>query len=148
MYKQRSFVLKEADHKKKWFLVDATDKTVGRLATKLADILRGKNNPQFTPTMDCGDYVVVINAEKVKFTGKKWDKKIYYWHTPYTGGLKKRTAKEQLQKHPELILMDAVKGMLPKNHLGREQLTKLRIFVGDKHTHDGQKPEVLNIVID
>jgi large subunit ribosomal protein L13 len=143
MYKQRSFVLKEADHNKKWFLIDASGKTVGRLATKIATILRGKTNPQFTPTMDCGDYVVVINAEKVKFTGKKWDKKFYYWHTPYTGGLKKRTASEQLQKHPELILMDAVKGMLPKNHLGRKQLTKLRLFVGEQHNHQAQNPIAL-----
>ena len=143
MLKQKSYVLKKADQNKKWYLVDAAGQTVGRLAVKIANVLRGKNNPRYTPTMDSGDYVVVINAEKVKFTGRKWEQKNYYWHTPYVGSLKKRTAKEQLQKHPELILLDAVRGMLPKTRLGRQQLTKLRVFKGDKHTHEAQQPTPL-----
>ena len=145
MYVQKSFNLKPADTDKKWFLVDATDMVVGRLATQLADVLRGKNNPKFTPNTDSGDYLVIINADKVKFTGKKWSDKKYYWHTNFVGGLKSRSAKEQLEKHPELIVMNAVKGMLPKTSLGRKQLTKLKIFIGGEHTHAAQNPEVLSL---
>ena len=140
MYTQKSFVLKPADADKKWYLIDAKDKVVGRLATEVADILRGKNNPQFTPNTDSGDFVVVINADKVKFTGNKWDKKTYYWHTGFIGGIKSRTAKEQLERKPEKILMDAVKGMLPKTSLGRKQLTKLKVFAGEAHAHEAQTP--------
>lgn len=143
MYKQRSFVLKPEETQKKWHLVDAKDQVVGRLATKIADVLRGKTNPQFTPNADSGDFVVVINAEKVRFTGKKWTDKEYHWHTNFIGGIKTRTAREQLEKHPELIIMEAVKGMLPKTSLGRKQLTKLKIYAGEKHDHDAQKPELL-----
>lgn len=142
MYTQKSYVLKPAQADKKWLVVDATDKVVGRLATEVADLLRGKNNPQFTPHTDSGDFVVVVNAEKVRFTGNKLDKKNYYWHTNHIGGIKKRTAREQLDKHPELIVMNAVKGMLPKTSLGRKQLTKLKVFIGDKHDHEAQNPEV------
>jgi len=142
MYTQKSFVLKPAEAQKKWYVIDAQDKVVGRLATELADILRGKRSPQYTPHTDSGDFVVVINADKVKFTGSKWDNKKYYWHTGFVGGIKERTAKVQLEKHPELILMDAVKGMLPKNSLGRQQLTKLKVFTGSEHTHEAQNPEV------
>lgn len=145
MYTQKSFVLKPKEADKKWYLVDAKDKVVGRLATEIADLLRGKKNPQFTPNTDSGDFVVVINAEKVKFTGKKLDKKVYHWHSNYIGGIKQRTAREQLQRHPEKVLMDAVKGMLPKTTLGRKQLTKLKVFAGEQHSHDAQKPELLNI---
>lgn len=144
MYTQKSFVLKPADADKKWYLVDATDKVVGRLATEIANILRGKNSPKFTPYTDSGDYVIVVNAEKIKFTGNKLNDKKYHWHTNYVGGLKTRTAKEQLARHPELIIMDAVKGMLPKNTLGRKQLTKLKVFAGESHDHEAQKPEVYN----
>jgi len=140
MYTQKSFVLKPADADKKWYVVDAKDQVVGRLATQIADLLRGRLNPKFTYTTDSGDYVVVINADKVKFTGKKWDDKDYFWHSNFTGGIKKRTAREQLEKHPELILMDAVKGMLPKNTLGRKQLTKLKVFAGETHSHQAQNP--------
>jgi len=144
MITQKTFALKEADMQdKKWFVVDATDLVVGRLASELAKVLRGKNKPTFCTNNDAGDFVVVVNAEKVKFTGKKWDEKEYFWHTNHIGGIKKRTAKEQLVKHPELIMMEAVKGMLPKNTLGRKQLTKLKVFVGPQHTHDAQKPETL-----
>jgi large subunit ribosomal protein L13 len=142
MYTQKSFVLKPADANKKWHVIDATDKIVGRLATEVAGLLRGKNNPQYTPHTDSGDYVVVVNIEKVKFSGNKWDDKIYYRHEPgYVGNLKQRTAKEQLEKHPELILQKAIKGMLPKNTLGRQQLGKLKLCVGPHHPHTGQKPE-------
>jgi len=140
MYTQKSFVLKPADADKKWYLIDAKDKVVGRLATEVADILRGKNNPQFTPNTDSGDFVVVVNADKVKFTGNKWNAKTYFWHTGFIGGIKSRTAKEQLERKPEKILMDAVKGMLPKTSLGRKQLTKLKVFAGEAHGHEAQKP--------
>jgi large subunit ribosomal protein L13 len=142
MYTQKSFVLKPADAEKKWWLIDAQDKVVGRLATEIADILRGKRNPKYTPHTDSGDFVVVVNADKVKFTGAKWDDKKYYWHTGFIGGIKHRTAKEQLERKPEAIIMNAVKGMLPKNTLGRQQLTKLKVFAGETHNHEAQKPEV------
>jgi large subunit ribosomal protein L13 len=140
MYTQKSFVLKPAEADKKWYVVDAKDQVVGRLATQIADLLRGKLNPKFTYNTDSGDYVVVINADKVKFTGDKWNQKEYFWHTNFTGGIKKRTATEQLEKHPELIVMEAVKGMLPKNTLGRKQLTKLKVFAGTTHDHAAQNP--------
>ncbi|MFP5459173.1 MAG: 50S ribosomal protein L13 [Bacteriovoracia bacterium] len=146
MLTQKSFALKEADMlNKKWWVVDATDMVVGRLASEVAKVLRGKNKPSFCTNNDAGDFVVVVNAEKVKFTGKKWDEKVYFWHTNHIGGIKQRTAKEQLAKHPELIVMEAVKGMLPKNTLGRKQLTKLKVFVGATHTHEAQKPETLKL---
>lgn len=145
MYVQKSYVLKPNDTEKKWFVVDAQDLVVGRLASRLAEVLRGKGSAQFTPNTDSGDFVVVINADKVKFTGKKWSDKKYYWHTNHMGGLKYRTAQEQLTKHPELILMNAVKGMLPKTSLGRKQLTKLKVFTGSEHTHAAQNPTALKI---
>ena len=128
MYTQKSFVLKPAEADKKWHLIDGTDKVVGRLATEIADLLRGKRNPQYTPNTDSGDFVVLVNADKVKFSGKKWEDKNYYRHSRFIGGLSKRTAKEQLEKHPELIMYNAVKGMLPKTSLGRSlQMTLIRI---------------------
>lgn len=145
MYKQRSYVLKPADADKKWFVVDATDQVVGRLATKIADVLRGKTKPQFTPHTDSGDFVVVVNADKVRFTGNKLEDKKYYRHSGYVGNLKVRTAKEQMERKPEAILMSAVKGMLPKNTLGRKQLTKLKVYAGEAHPHDAQNPETLNV---
>jgi large subunit ribosomal protein L13 len=145
MYTQKSFSLKPAEAEKNWYVIDATDLVVGRLATKIADVLRGKHKPTFTPNQESGDFVVVTNCEKVKFTGKKWTDKVYFWHTNHIGGLKKRTATEQLAKHPELLIMDAVKGMLPKTTIGRKQLTKLKVYVGDKHPHEAQKPEILKL---
>ena len=145
MYVQKSYVLKPSEANKKWYLIDAQDQVVGRLATKIADLLRGKGSAKFTPNTDSGDFVVVVNADKVKFTGNKWDNKNYYWHTNHIGGLKKRTAKEQLEKHPELIIMNAVKGMLPKTSLGRKQLTKLKVFVGSEHEHAAQNPVELKL---
>lgn len=140
MFTKKSFVLKPSDASKKWHLVDAKDMYVGRIATEIADLLRGKNSPQFTPNTDSGDFVVVVNCEKVKFTGNKVNTKKYFWHTNHIGGLKQRTAAEQLEKHPELVLYEAVKGMLPKTSLGRKQLTKLKLYVGENHPHEAQKP--------
>ncbi len=145
MYTQKSYVLKPADADKKWFLVDATDKVVGRVATEVADLLRGKNNPKFTPNTDSGDFVVVVNAEKIKFTGNKLKDKKYYSHSRHVGGMKVRTAGEVLEKHPERILMNAVKGMLPKTTLGRKQLTKLKVFAGSEHAHAAQNPVAYEI---
>lgn len=143
MYLQKTCVLRPAEANKKWFVVDAAGATVGRLATKIARILRGKENPLYTPNTDSGNFVVVVNAEKVFFTGNKWEQKRYFWHTNHIGGIKNRTAKEQLTKHPELILMEAVKGMLPKTTLGRKQLTKLKVYTGADHPHQAQNPEIL-----
>lgn len=148
MIKQSSYTITKAEMaNKKWFVVDATDMVVGRLASEVAKILRGKHKPQFTTHNDAGDYVIVVNAEKVKFSGKKWDAKIYNWHTNHIGGIKARTAKEQLAKHPELIVEEAVRGMLGKNTLGRKQFTKLKVVIGPTHGHDAQKPEPLTFNI-
>lgn len=145
MYTQKTFSLKKEDAEKKWYVVDATDKVVGRLASEIAMILRGKNKPSFTLNQDSGDFVIVTNAEKVKFTGKKWDDKKYYWHTNHIGGLKERTARVQLEKRPDLIITNAVKGMLPKTSLGRKQLTKLKVVVGSEHKFEAQKPETIEL---
>lgn len=144
MITQKSYTIKKADiDQKKWFVVDATDMVVGRLASEVAKVLKGKHKPTYTTHNDAGDYVIVINAEKVKFTGKKWDEKEYFWHTNHIGGIKSRTAKEQLSRHPELIVEEAVKGMLGKNTLGRKQFTKLKVVCGPTHGHEAQKPETL-----
>lgn len=141
----KTFIAKEHEVDKKWYLVDAGEKVLGRLATEIAVILRGKNKPIFTPHMDAGDYVVVVNADKITLTGNKLQKKIYYRHSGYPGGLKEITAADMLEKKPERLLMLAVKGMLPKNSLGRRQLTKLKIYAGPNHHHQAQKPEKLEI---
>lgn len=141
----KTYIAKEQEVVKKWYLVDARDKVVGRMATQIAMRLRGKHKPIFTPHADTGDFIVVINAEKVVFTGKKWDKKIYYRHTGYMGGLKEITAKKLLEKKPEDILRLAVKRMLPKNSLGRRQLKKLKIYIGPKHPHEAQQLETWEI---
>jgi large subunit ribosomal protein L13 len=141
----KTFVAKEHEVEKKWYLVDAKDKTLGRLATQLAVRLRGKDKPIFTPHADTGDFIVVINADKVVLTGKKWDGKMYYRHSGYMGGLKEIPARRLLEKRPEEIIRLAVKGMLPKNSLGRRQLKKLKIYVGSEHPHNAQQPENLEI---
>ena len=128
---------------RKWYVVDATGLTLGRLASEVAKVLRGKNKPIFTPHIDTGDYVIVINAEKVKVTGKKLDQKIYYHHSDYVGGMKETTLKEMLAKKPEKVIELAVKGMLPKGPLGREMYTKLHVYAGAEHPHAAQKPEQL-----
>jgi len=137
----KTYNAKEQDVTKKWYLVDASDKIVGRMATQIAMRLRGKHKPIFTPHADTGDFVVVVNAEKVAFSGKKWDRKIYYRHTGFMGGLKEITAGKLLEKKPEEILRLAVKRMLPKNSLGRRQLKKLKIYAGADHPHEAQQLE-------
>jgi len=141
----KTYTAKPKDIKREWFLVDAEGKTLGRLATKIAEILRGKHKPIYTPHLDCGDYVVVINADKIRVTGRKLDQKIYYRHSGYPGGLKSITLRDQLQKHPERVLEAAVRGMLPKNRLGRKMFKKLKVYAGDSHPHQAQQPKTLEL---
>lgn len=141
----KTFVAKEQEVMKNWCLVDAKDQVLGRLATQIAIRLRGKHKPIFTPHADTGDFVVVVNADKIALTGKKWDNKIYYRHSGYIGGLKQISAKKLLEKKPEDILRLAVRGMLPKNSLGRRQLKKLKIYVGSDHPHQAQQLVKLEI---
>lgn len=138
-----TFMASPATIDRKWYVVDATDMTLGRLASAVASVLRGKNKPIYTPHIDTGDYVIVINAEKVKVTGRKLDQKIYYHHSDYVGGMKETTLREMLAKKPERVIELAVKGMLPKGPLGREMYTKLHVYVGPEHKHAAQKPEAL-----
>jgi large subunit ribosomal protein L13 len=128
-----------------WYLVDADGKNLGRLATQIADTLRGKRKPQFTPHVDTGDFVIVVNAEKIAVTGNKLDDKIYYRHSGYPGGLKQRTLREQLERRPTEVIRAAVKGMLPRNKLARQQLTKLKVYAGPEHPHDAQAPRTLEV---
>ena len=130
---------------RKWYVVDAEGCTLGRLASEVAHVLRGKNKPIYTPHVDCGDYVIVVNADKIKVTGKKLDQKIYYRHSEYVGGMKETTLRELLAKKPERVIELAVKGMLPKGPLGRSLYTKLHVYAGAEHTHAAQKPEVMEI---
>ena len=139
----KTFMASPATIDRKWYVVDATDMTLGRLASEVAKVLRGKNKPIFTPHIDCGDNVIVINAEKIKVTGKKMDQKVYYHHSDYVGGLKEATLREKLAKKPEQVIELAVKGMLPKGPLGRQMFTKLHVYAGPDHKHAAQKPEVL-----
>ena len=139
----KTFMASPATIDRKWYVVDAEVKTLGRLASEVAKVLRGKNKPIFTPHIDTGDYVIVVNAEKIKVTGKKLDQKVYYRHSGYVGGIKETTLKEMLNKHPERVIEFAVKGMLPKGPLGRQMYTKLFVYAGPDHKHAAQKPEVL-----
>jgi len=141
----KTFVAKEHEVEKKWFLVDAEDRILGRLATQIAVRLRGKHKPIFTPHADTGDFIVVINADKISMTGSKWDNKYYYRHSGYIGGLKTISAGKLLEKKPEEIIRMAVKRMLPKNSLGRRQLKKLKIYAGSTHPHEAQNPQKLQI---
>ena len=141
----KSFMASPSTIERKWYVVDATGHTLGRLASEIASILRGKNKPTYTPSMDCGDNVIVINAEKVQLTGKKLDQKVYYNHSDYVGGMKETTLREKMAKKPEDVIYLAVKGMLPKGPLGREMITKLHVYAGADHKHQAQKPEVLEI---
>ena len=141
----KSYVATASSIERKWYVVDATGHTLGRLASEVAKVLRGKNKPTFTPSMDTGDYVIVINAEKIKVTGKKLDQKIYYNHSDYVGGMRETTLREKMDKKPEDIIYLAVKGMLPKGPLGRQMIKKLHVYAGAEHGHDAQKPEVLEI---
>ena len=139
----KTFMANPAKIERKWYVVDATGLTLGRLASEVAKVLRGKNKTEFTPHVDTGDYVIVINAEKIAVTGKKLDQKIYYHHSDYVGGMKETTLREKLAKKPESVIELAVKGMLPKGPLGRQMLTKLHVYAGPEHKHEAQKPEVL-----
>ena len=136
---------KNLEQSRKWFIIDANGKTVGRLATEAARLLMGKNKPTYTPYIDVGDHVVVINAEKVVFTGNKWQDKVYRHHTGWPGGLKEVTAQKQLQQHPERILESAIRGMLPKNKLGRKMGKKLKVYAGTDHPHQAQQPEAFEV---
>jgi large subunit ribosomal protein L13 len=135
---------KKEEVERKWYLVDAQDAVLGRLAVKIAECLRGKNKPIFTPHVDTGDFVVVVNAEKIRVTGNKLDDKTYYWHSGYPGGIKSEVMKDRLARKPERIIMHAVWGMLPKGRLGRAMLKKLRVYKGGEHPHSAQKPEALS----
>lgn len=141
----KTFMASASSIDRKWYVVDATGYTLGRLASEVAKVLRGKNKPTYTPSMDTGDYVIVVNAEKVKVTGKKLDQKVYYRHSEYVGSLKETTLREMLNKHPERVIESAVKGMLPKGPLGRSMITKLHVYAGPEHEQAAQKPEVLEI---
>ena len=139
----KSFMASTANVERKWYVVDATGYTLGRLSSEIAKVLRGKNKPIFTPHIDTGDYVIVVNAEKIKVTGKKLDQKIYYNHSDYVGGMKETTLREMMAKKPERVIELAVKGMLPKGPLGRSMYTKLHVYAGPEHEQAAQKPEVL-----
>ena len=139
----KTFMASPATIDRKWYVVDAEGKTLGRLAAEIAKVLRGKNKAIFTPHIDTGDYVIVINAEKIAVTGKKLNQKIYYNHSDYVGGMKETTLREKLAKKPESVIELAVKGMLPKGPLGRQMLKKLHVYAGPEHNHEAQKPEVL-----
>ena len=141
----KTYVAKEHEVEKKWYLVDAQDMILGRLATQIAMRLRGKHKPIFTPHADTGDFVVVINADKVSLTGNKWDNKMYYRHTGYMGGIKQISARKLMEKKPDQVLYMAVKRMLPKNSLGRRQLKKLKIYAGSEHPHTAQNPQLINM---
>ena len=143
--KTLSLSYEEAKSGRKWWVVDATGKTLGRLASEIAQILRGKHKPTFTPNVDCGDFLIVVNCEKFHVTGNHLDEKRYYRHSRYPGGLKSRTMREQLERQPQRILFKAVKGMVPKTRLGRAQMKKLKIYAGPDHPHMAQKPKVLEL---
>jgi large subunit ribosomal protein L13 len=141
----KTYVAKPSDRERNWLIVDATGQTLGRLATQIADALRGKRKPTYTPHIDTGDFVVVVNAEKISVTGNKLAQKQYYRHSGYPGGLRSRTLSEMLERRPEDVLRIAVKGMLPRNRLARKQLTKLKIYAGAEHPHAAQQPQPMEI---
>ena len=141
----KTYVATPANRERSWVLVDASGKTLGRLATQIADVLRGKRKPEYTPHVDVGDFVVVINASRVAVTGNKREQKRYYRHSGYPGGLRSRTLGDQLERRPEEVIRRAVRGMLPRNRLARKQLTKLKVYAGPDHPHAAQKPEPLEI---
>jgi len=136
---------KPGEVERRWYLVDADAKTLGRLATRIADALRGKDKPQYTPHVDTGDFVVVVNAEKIAVTGNKLDDKVYYRHSGYPGGIRSRTLREELERRPTEVIRKAVKGMLPRNRLARAQLTKLKVYAGPEHPHSAQDPKELQL---
>ena len=141
----RTFTAKTAEIKRQWYVVDAQGQTLGRLASKIAPILKGKHKPTYTPHLDCGDFVVVVNVDKVRVTGRKLDQKFYYRHSEYPGGLKSINLRDQLAQHPDRVLLAAVKGMLPKNKLGRQMIKKLKLYAGETHPHQAQQPKSLTL---
>ena len=141
----KTYSAKKGEIAREWYLVDADGQTLGRLATRIADTLRGKGKPQYTPHVDTGDFVVVVNAEKIQVTGNKLDQKRYYRHSGYPGGIRSRTLREQLGRRPTEVLRTAVKGMLPKNRLARQQINKLKIYAGPEHPHEAQAPKPLSL---
>lgn len=141
----KTFVTKPAEVEREWLVVDAKDQTLGRLASKIAFILRGKHKPNFSPSVDCGDYVVVLNADKIAVTGRRMDQKNYYRHSQYPGGLSETSLRDMLQRHPTRPIEIAVKGMLPKNALGRQMFKKLKVYAGSEHPHAAQQPKPLEI---
>jgi len=141
----KTYSAKKEEVQRQWVMVDAEDMVLGRLASQIAHVLRGKNKPTFTPHVDTGDFVVVVNAEKIRLTGNKLDDKIYYRHSGYPGGIKSMTAREMLEKKPDQVILKAVRGMLPKNRLGRQMLNKLKVYVGPDHPHQAQQPEKMTI---
>ena len=142
----KTYTAKPGEIARNWYLVDADGQTLGRLATQIADTLRGKGKPQYTPHVDTGDFVIVVNAEKIHVTGQKLDKKLVYRHSGFPGGLKSRTLREQLERRPTEVLRKAVKGMLPRNRLARQQINKLKIYAGPEHPHEAQAPKPLPLV--
>ncbi len=140
-----TFIARKDEAERNWVLVDARDQVLGRLAADVASILRGKTKPTYTPFIDVGDFVVIINAEKIKLTGRKMEQKMYYRHSGYMGGLKERTARQVMDKKPEEIIRHAVKGMLPKNSLGRSMFKKLKVYVGENHPHEAQQPQTITL---
>ena len=141
----RTFTQKEAEIERDWYVVDAEGETLGRLASRIAPILKGKHKPIYTPHLDCGDFVIIVNAEKVRVTGRKLDQKLYHRHSGYPGGLKSISLRDQLDKHPERVLQAAIRGMLPKNKLGRRMIKKLKVYPGDAHPHKAQQPKPLEL---
>ncbi|MFN2363296.1 MAG: 50S ribosomal protein L13 [Halarsenatibacteraceae bacterium] len=141
----KTYSAKESEINRNWYIVDAADQTLGRLASEVAQLLRGKHKPEFTPHVDTGDYVVVINAEKINLTGNKWDQKVHYSHSNYPGGIKEVSYRELRKKDPEFIVEKAVKGMLPSNKLGKRIAKKLKVYKGTEHPHKAQNPEVLDL---
>jgi large subunit ribosomal protein L13 len=141
----RTFTAKTEEIRREWYVIDAEGQTLGRLASKIAPIIKGKHKPIYTPHLDCGDFVIVINAEKVRVTGRKLDQKFYHRHSGYPGGLSSISLRDQLAKHPERVLEAAVRGMLPKNKLGRQMIKKLKVYAGDSHPHQAQQPKLLKL---
>jgi large subunit ribosomal protein L13 len=141
----RTFSGKKEDIHRDWYVVDAEGQTLGRLASRIATILRGKHKPIYTPHLDCGDYVIVLNADKVRVTGRKMDQKFYYRYSGYPGGLSQISLRDQLARHPERVLQAAIRGMLPKNKLGRQMIKKLKVYAGDEHPHQAQQPKALEL---
>jgi large subunit ribosomal protein L13 len=141
----RTYAVKAGEIKREWYVVDAEGQTLGRLAAKIAPILKGKHKPTYTPHLDCGDFVIVVNAEKVRVTGRKPDQKMYYHHSGYPGGIRRTDLRDQLARHPESVLEEAVRGMLPKNRLGRRMVKKLKVYAGASHPHEAQQPKALEL---